>query len=564
MSKQVPNQKWNKKLISLITVLFFSCLLLGGTIGYIFASGPSYETYYGAGGQTETILYTIWKDGSTYYAKNGETGQIEYSGASASLVINSVFTSCNSGDTVVLKGNITLTKYDTESLTAYNDVVEEWDYALAPPSGVTVKINGFLINEEEDVTAILIANKHDVTIIGGTIIGGKTADVDNMLIAIINSYGVKVLDAEIRETKTGAGNQGILIDTRRNDSTTPLSYGNKIHGCSFTGIGDYSIYVGWSRDNIISENWIRDVTKGIISAWDSYQNVITDNRIVGTTLYAIILQCKSYLNIVSNNVIVNSGDDGIILIYNVYRNTITGNTIFSPTKSGIRLKADEISGGVPPERAYIGDGFTTKNIVSANMIYSPIIDGIQLDAYNSKGNYENIIVGNYLDTCPYYYIREIEETSGVVDKNTYGNNRFGTPSTYEVMFTGAENVYDFMIQSEVIDLSAAAIYPIAWQVPFQSYLVGYKIFYTEASSADAGVSIKIGRYQAGGGLDNDAFDVTTSEINKNIGDSLFIETSQLTGFIITADDSITVGTGGGKVGTGEVQVILYILSGEGT
>ena len=55
--------------------------------------------------------YIIWTDGTNYYAKNGATGQIEFSGIDASTVIQSVFNSLPIGRTspvaIYLKGSFT-------------------------------------------------------------------------------------------------------------------------------------------------------------------------------------------------------------------------------------------------------------------------------------------------------------------------------------------------------------------------------------------------------------------------------------------------------------------------
>ena len=86
MSKQQRKQKWNKKLVAMLTVLLLSGILLGGSIGYLLAVNLSTLTYYGAGGQTESKSYLLFKDGSTYHSKNGTTGAIDYSSSSFATV----------------------------------------------------------------------------------------------------------------------------------------------------------------------------------------------------------------------------------------------------------------------------------------------------------------------------------------------------------------------------------------------------------------------------------------------------------------------------------------------
>jgi len=54
--------------------------------------------------------YTIFKEGSTFYAQNGDTGTIDYSGTDPTTVVNSAVGNLTSGGLVVLReGEYTLT-----------------------------------------------------------------------------------------------------------------------------------------------------------------------------------------------------------------------------------------------------------------------------------------------------------------------------------------------------------------------------------------------------------------------------------------------------------------------
>ncbi len=140
------------------------------------------------------------------------------------------------------------------------------------------------------------------------------------------------------------------------------------------------------------------------------------------------------------------------------------------------------------------------------------------------------------------------------------DNHYRTGPVCAVYTDAASTLYHTDIEaiSAVLDLSTAGTDVFAYHALTNGQIVGYKILYTELSSADAGVSIDIGRYQSGVALDDDYFDTTTSEISKALGYSLVIPTSSLTVNKFVAGDTITVGTAGGKTGTGEVKVILYI------
>lgn len=72
----------------LIVTLIVACTSLG-TSAYASIS-LSYDTVFEEGSGIETASYIISRDGSTYYVKNGDTGEIAYSGTNAKTIINNV------------------------------------------------------------------------------------------------------------------------------------------------------------------------------------------------------------------------------------------------------------------------------------------------------------------------------------------------------------------------------------------------------------------------------------------------------------------------------------------
>jgi len=68
------------------TTLVLTVLLLA-SVGYVLTSNGTTVTITPQS-YTETASYVIFKVGSTYYAKNGSTGEIEFSGTNASYIVN--------------------------------------------------------------------------------------------------------------------------------------------------------------------------------------------------------------------------------------------------------------------------------------------------------------------------------------------------------------------------------------------------------------------------------------------------------------------------------------------
>lgn len=108
------------------------------------------------------------------------------------------------------------------------------------------------------------------------------------------------------------------------------------------------------------------------------------------------------------------------------------------------------------------------------------------------------------------------------------------------------------------DLSGAATNEVAFMGYQAATLLGYRVLYTEASSADAGVSLRVGRLEADGTFDDDYYDAITSEVSKVVGYSKLYESGDLSHSAIAVGETVTVGCAGGKTGTGEVKLILFI------
>lgn len=141
---------------------------------------------------------------------------------------------------------------------------------------------------------------------------------------------------------------------------------------------------------------------------------------------------------------------------------------------------------------------------------------------------------------------------------TLKGNRYLSGGTWSL--TGDKHTYDQSVRAGAsLDLSGGATDIDVFFAHIPCVLASYRLFYTEASSGDAGVTVEIGRYQDGVALDDDYFDQSTSEINKALGYSKLTTVGGLTQHVIAAGDTVTVGTAGGKAGTGEVRVVLDII-----
>jgi hypothetical protein len=148
---------------------------------------------------------------------------------------------------------------------------------------------------------------------------------------------------------------------------------------------------------------------------------------------------------------------------------------------------------------------------------------------------------------------------GASDYNTYKGNNLRGNKTAGIETVGAHNTYDGEFNSSILDLSGTASDVEVFHARKPCILVGYVILYTEASSVDAGVTLRVGRYQDGVALDDDYFDTSISEVSKSKGYTKQFVSADLTKSVLAAGDTVTVGSAGGKTGTGEVMFILQIV-----
>ena len=99
-----------------------------------------------------------------------------------------------------------------------------------------------------------------------------------------------------------------------------------------------------------------------------------------------------------------------------------------------------------------------------------------------------------------------------------------------------------------VDLSGAATTLVAFHSERACTLKKATLLYTEASSSDAGITVKIGKES-----DDDYYYTGTSEVSKAQWYTLNVTLLQTA---LAAGDTVLLYSAGGKVGTGEVTLIL--------
>lgn len=320
---------------------------------------------------------------------------------------------------------------------------------------------------------------------------------------------------------------------------------------------------------------------------------ILDNTFynIGATGYAAVYVTLDHDTQVKGNIAISPSREGFDIRGTIASGLFEGNTVYIPGRDGIKLDGDRFSalGNFVWYGASLYSGIVIKTgsfslIVNQNMARrcqdngitieancsfldvcnNQMIDNgqrvdnlatdIQLkDSVTDSRIKDNTIRGTLTNKTKY----GIEEQAGC-DRNVIKDNIISGPKTSDLLIVGPEDAFDHCIMTEELDLCGGATDIEAYHAASHGQLVGYTILYTEASSAEAGVNIRVGRYQDGVALNDDYFDVTVSEVDKNKGYATFINTAALTATTLAKGDTITIGTAGGKAGTGKVRLMLHI------
>lgn len=103
------------------------------------------------------------------------------------------------------------------------------------------------------------------------------------------------------------------------------------------------------------------------------------------------------------------------------------------------------------------------------------------------------------------------------------------------------------------DLSGSSITYVCFHTERSATLINAYLLYTEASSGDAGITVKIGKES-----DDDYYYTGTTETSKS---QWYTKTITLLKNDITAGDTITFYSAGSKTGTGEIMLVIeYVIN----
>jgi len=325
--------------------------------------------------------YIVWVDGATYYAKNGHTGQIDFSGADAATVIQAAINALTSGKIYIKPGIYYLLA---------PILINKDNISIEGAGGGTAQIAGRI-----NAGATILRSDIAIDLIQITGTGFAT----NMVV------GVNISNLRLRGNGTTNGKDGIWLQY----VDLSIIQNVFIDNCDW-GIRYQNVWM-----NEIKGGSIVNCNRGVSVYGSSTEiNIIgADISICGTGIY---LEGHAMGTIMGNNIVQN--DYGVYLLDCAYANRIIGNNI-AGGNYGIYLTSS-------------GGGATYGTIINGNAIFDQYMNGITL----YKNSHESIITNNNIWDCDRgntgTYDGIIIGENAACNRNIIQSNQFSDNDRYDV------------------------------------------------------------------------------------------------------------------------------------
>jgi hypothetical protein len=418
----------------------------------------------GTGVNVTESNYIIYKDGSTYYAQNGFTGLVDFTGATASTVINSAMGALTGGRTwqekVVVKGIITITaQVQVPSYTILDFSQAKFDSSIASNTQIIVNSDP---SGGNTYIEIIVGDLDGNNLLGTDGIGVyltkcSYSTVRGGTIHDINSYNGRAVDFNacqksqiVDVTGIGIGRQTGMI--RGESSDCDIINCRAYDQAQATG-GSFTIYGGSGATLCTRCRIIGCTVNNAVSGCEIYQYAddcsVEYCNIYNIGMVAIQLGVNN-ANLCTNlkaigNTIKNTNDTGIIIFAD--KTIVSGNTIASiigvgigthiePTIKLCSITGNEITGfgnGIEIGRV---SGGSSWNTITGNTITSSLVDcGIQAYSGSTYNRISNNIIyiaargvifpsgANYNDVSDNQFYVDIEAIGDAGTGNVADNNR---------------------------------------------------------------------------------------------------------------------------------------------
>ena len=356
-----------QKIYKISGLLCILCLVSGLFAGYVLAATPTATTFLNPGSLTETTSWTVWKENTNYFIKDGTSGQI-INPTNISQQLETIRTENPNGGEIVFKvATFTL----------------DHTFWVGDNFKISGEGNPSILTIKDGVDAPVIANHGWDTTSYGIIIeniqinGNAEGQSAGTFVGInlVNTWGAIVRNCYITNVKTHAIAVQDSVAARISDNTILNNGGD---GIQLWNKGDYGagLHTCEASNNFIESN--NDT--GIVSI-HATGNIITGNTVIASGFNGILLDCATY-NIVDSNLVISSSklDTGScgIRLQNMTYTTSTDHNIISNNR---------VFDWDDPKTQYWGifeHDSADYNIIIGNDCEGNLVDGIWIEGGNTK------------------------------------------------------------------------------------------------------------------------------------------------------------------------------------
>jgi len=415
------------KRLKLVSAIFLVTLVLAamvssGTFVYIVYASPTSSMYVEEGVYPSAVAWTIWKEGSSIYAKDANGHIPSWAPSSnATVIINNAIDDSALGTRLILPGEYEVysIQFDSDD---HNKTLQGMGW-------------GKTILKRADSTNAYVLDIQGVT------------GVENFLVNV----GVKDLEIDCNEANQVADDyqHGIFM-CRCNDSFVENVWIHDVGEGS--GVTTFALLGKWSYRLRFEGNLITNTEDGGFGFETSEESYGIKNTLRYIGEHDAIWVWNSNHTHIESNHIWYAGFHGIHLYNKVFHSVVSHNTIYYATAKGIQLGHTEYSA-------------CDWNVVSDNTLMDISGYGIRLVQDSSF----NTISNNVMKNCTLGGIR-VSETSS---NNIYsGNNLYGNPTSNggHGIILKDENHHNIIIGNVVQYFNGSGI--TLWNNSFNNTVIG--------------------------------------------------------------------------------------------
>ena len=343
-----------------LAIIVISTILLTSSVFYVLAATPTSTFWISSGVYPGAPSYTIWKEGSNYFAKDAN-GEIEFSGTNATEVIEDAIDNAPDWGYVKALGTITI-----------ENTIE-----IENRRGFTFEFE--TINVDADVDGISVHSPYDYT--SNRVIGGYIYTASGYTQAVISVRATHTVVSVDHIYVVGTG-RGVEIIA---DDVDSAAYFNKIYINRIVGAG-VGVYLGSGSGDTLAYN---EIQVGMIN--DPAANFIGVRFLrSGTGILA--------MNTVYKTLVEMGGTGANIGFQNNARNALLECSTVDCTADDYSIVNDAATGSLFTRLAVLGGSYNHNYISNTGNATITWTNVVFLNHYLSedRDNFTNIANGTWV------------------------------------------------------------------------------------------------------------------------------------------------------------------------